>query len=246
MSPIKQRIYLDGSWTAREEEAGLYLRSFSKVVPYPNLKATKRVRAYDLASQPVSSQSPNPDWSRGILMSKDADGIYTVEDLVSARDRPHVIEKLILDTARKDKEIFGNVVVAYPCDPGQSGIARAADMKRMLAEIGVECKIIRPQKSKRVRFLPASAIAEAGYLSVVKADWNEEFYKELEEFTGLKRHERDDIVDCVSDAVLCLNQTTVLPTFTLPDLSGPSNTFSVQVPSSGLALPHSGLSLPRH
>lgn len=217
---IKRRIYLDGSWTAREEEAGLYNRTWSKVVPYPNIKAQRRVRAWDLASQPVSTQTPNPDWTRGLLMSRDDSGIYTAEDLVSVRDRPHVVEELIYDTARRDKELYGSVTVVYPCDPGQAGVARANDIKRKLAEMGVNCRIVRPQASKRTRFLPFSAIAEAGYIQVVKGDWNEVFFTELEEFTGLRAKERDDICDTCSDAVLALNKEITLPLFSLPDLSG--------------------------
>ena len=225
---IKRRIFLDGSWTAREEEAGLYNRTWSKVVPYPNMKAKRRVRAYDLASQPVSSQSPNPDWTRGTLISKDDEGIYTVEDVVSARDRPHVITQLILDTARRDKEMYGNIIVSIPLDPGAAGASVGAELRRKLAEIGVVCKLTRPNKSKRTRFLPASAIAESGYLNVVKADWNEEFYCELEEFTGLKPRERDDIVDTVSDCILVLNQELVLPSFSLPTFESSSQSFGLQ------------------
>jgi predicted phage terminase large subunit-like protein len=217
MPEVRRRIYLDGSWTAREEEAGLYLRSWSKVVPFAPPSVKKRVRAYDLASQPVSTQSPNPDWSRGILVSKGYDNKYTVEDLVSLRDRPLVVENLILDTARRDGP---SVIVVYPIDPGQAGVARASEMKMKLAEMGVRCILIRPSQAKRVRFLPASAIAEAGYVDVVRADWNDEFFDELEEFTGLKRGERDDICDAFGDAIRALNQGIELPDFTLPDLSG--------------------------
>lgn len=217
---ISRRIYLDGSWLAREEEAGLYKRTWSKIVPFPNLRARRRVRAWDLASQPVSTQSPNPDFTRGTLISKDQDNTYTIEDLVSVRDRPHVVEKLILDTAERDGP---SVIVTYPCDPGQSGVARANEMRRKLAEKGIQCRIVRPHKSKRTRFLAFSAIAESGYTSVVKSDWNEEFFNELEAFTGLNKRERDDIVDTCSDAILILNQDYEVPMFDLPtDLAAPS------------------------
>ena len=217
---IKRRIFLDGSWTAREEEAGLILRSMFNMVEHPNINARKRVRSFDLASQPVSTQSPNPDWTRGVLISKDDRGIYTVEDIVSLRDRPHIVEQLIYDCAEDDPS---GTVTTYPIDPGQAGIARAADMKRHLAEKGKSCKIIRPNKSKRTRFLAFSAIAEAGYVNVVRADWNEEFFNELEEFTGLKTRERDDMVDCCSDAVLALNQSTELPEFSLSSIDTTSS-----------------------
>ena len=243
---IKKRIFLHGSWFAREEEAGLFLRSMISRVDYPNLKATKRVRCWDLASQPVSTQSPNPDWTRGVLASKDKDSIYTIEDAVSVRDRPHIVEKLILDTARQDREKYGEVTYGYPVDPGQAGIARANEMKRKLAEIGVSCRLIRPNKSKRTRFLPFSAIAEAGFVSVVMDDWNDEFFNELEEFTGLRSHERDDFVDCCSDTVFLLNQTYELPSMNLSDvpLSSSSSTFGFNGVSTSDLNFHSNSSIP--
>lgn len=225
---IKRRIFLDGSWTAREEEAGLYLRSMSKIVPYPNMKAKVRCRSWDQASTPVSSASPNPDWTRGVLISKDDLGVYTIEDVASVRDRPHVVENLIYSTAKLDRDLFGRVIYTIAIDPGASGVARANDIKRKLAELGIECMLIRPSQAKRVRFLPFSAVAEAGFTHVVRADWNEEFFNELEEFSGLKRHERDDMVDCCSDAMIALNKSLVLPSFQLPTLEAPPQQFGIQ------------------
>jgi predicted phage terminase large subunit-like protein len=213
---IKRRIFLDGSWTAREEEAGLFRRDWVKIIDKPNMRAKKRVCAWDFASTPVSSASPNPDWTRGVLISKDDLGVYTVEDVFSIRDRPHVVEELVYSTAQDNP----TVTFSIPIDPGASGTAQAKAMQRKLGEKGVVCKLLRPTKSKRTRFLPFSAIAEAGYLQVVRADWNEEFFNELEEFTGLKPKERDDQADASSDAVYWLNQGLELPTsFILPDFT---------------------------
>lgn len=209
---IKKRIYYDGSWTAREEEAGLYRREWSRMVEVPVYNAKRRVISFDQASQPVSTQSPSPDWTRGIVMSKDENGVYTVENMVSVRDRPHVVQQLILDTAKQ----YPGATVVIERDPGSSGVAYCATVKKMLAENGINCKVLTPIKSKRSRFLPFSSIAQAGYVNVVRAEWNEEFFNELEEFTGLKRHERDDICDAVANATTVLAQESTLPEFYLP------------------------------
>lgn len=222
MPDVKRRIYLDGSWTAREEEAGLFKREWVTFVNKPNFKAKKRVFAWDLASSPVSSASPNPDWTRGVLMSKDQYGVYTIEDLISIRDRPHIVEELIYNTAKQNPD----VVFVLPIDPGQAGVAYANSIKKNLAEIGVECRLVKPTKAKRLRFLPFSSIAEAGFVHIVQDDWTETVLVELEEFTGLKKRERDDICDCVSDAVYVLNKTIDIPEFSLPDMTT-SNPFSI-------------------
>ena len=218
MPEIKRRIFLDGSWTAREEEAGYFKREFCKVVPHPNLRAVKRVRAWDLASLPVSSASPSPDWTRGTLVSKDKQGFYTVEDIQSLRDRPHEVEKLIYRTAEEDPP---GTIYVLPVDPGQAGIAYANVIKVKLAEMGIMCRLVKTNKSKLTRFLPFSSLAEAGFIQFVKADWLEEAFTELENFNGEKNNGKDDICDTVSDAILVLNQDVALPSFSLPSVITP-------------------------
>lgn len=243
LPPIKKKIFLDGSWFCREEEAGYYKRHFSEIIQVAPYKPLARCRSWDTASSPVSSATPDPDWTRGVLMSKDKDGYITLEDVASLRDRPHKVEELILEYAKYDPP---GTFVALNVDPGSAGLAYVDHLRKRIAELGVYCKVIRSNKNKLQRFLPFSAIAEAGYTRVVEADWNEEWFEEAERFNGKKNNGHDDLCDCVSLGVEALNTAKQLPTFILPDLSGPSNAFSVQVPSSGLALPHSGLSLPRH
>lgn len=237
MSDIKKRIYLDGSWTAREEEAGYFKRAFCKVVAYPNPIATRRVRSWDLSASPPSSASPSPDWTRGVLVSKDKDSIYTVEDMKSMRDRPYEVEQLIYRTARSDPP---GTMVSIPVDPGQAGIAYANSIKVKLAEMGINCRLVKTNKSKLTRFMPFSAISEAGHVNFVKSDWLDEMFEELERFDGTRNCGKDDICDCLSDAVLVLNQGTEIPSFSLPDLStAPAHNFN-----SGITLPSSGLTLP--
>lgn len=237
MSTIKKRIYLDGSWTAREEEAGYFKREFCKVVAFPNYAANRRVRSWDLSACAVSSANPSPDWTRGVLVSKDRTSIYTVEDMESMRDRPHEVEQLIYRTARADPP---GTIVTIPVDPGQAGIAYANALKVKLSEMGVVCRLVKTNNGKLTRFLPFSAISEAGHVNFVDKDYLDEMFEELERFDGTRKCGKDDICDSLSDAILVLNQGIEIPSFSLPDLSS-SPTFNFQ---SGLTIPQSGLSLP--
>jgi len=209
---IKKRIFLDGSWTAREEESGYFKREMVKIVPFPNVLAHKRVRCWDMSAVKPSTASPDPDWTRGVLVSKDRSNVYTVEDIQSLRDRPHEVEKLIYQTAMSDPE---GTIVIIPTDPGQAGIAYSNSIKVKLSEMGFVCKLVRTNKSKLTRFLPFSAIAEAGLVNFVKSEWLDEAFTELENFNGEKNNGHDDICDCLSDAVLVLNQGTEIPDFSL-------------------------------
>ena len=226
----KERL-LDGSWFARMESSGLFKREWCGLVDFPNGRAKQRIRAWDFAFSKPSEQYPNPDWTRGVLVSKDDAKVYTVEDVVSIRDRVHEVEKLVFDTARHDGQ---GVIISIPLDPAAAAGAYAKDLQRKLAEMGFVCRLTKPVKSKITRFAPFSSIAQAGFVNVVKANWNKDFFDELEVFDGDPK-KKDDQVDCCSDCMLLLNKDTVLPIFSLPDMTG-SNPFD-NMPRQTLSMP---------
>lgn len=238
---IRRRIMLDGSWVAKEEEAGYFKREWCDIVPYAPEGRCRRVRVWDQSSTQPSSAVPDPDWTRGTLVSKDSESFYTVEDIRSVRDRPHVVEQLIFETAKTDGS---SVTVVIAVDPGAAGVAYANSLKTRLAEKGFYCRLVKTNKAKLTRFLPFSALSEAGRIRFVKAEWLEECFKELEVFSGARNGFHDDICDTLSDAVLVLNQGQELPTMSLssinisPSTSSPSFLQSYgQNNSVGFSLP---------
>jgi predicted phage terminase large subunit-like protein len=231
----KERL-LDGSWFARQQSSGLFKREWVGLVDHANGRARKRIRAWDFAFSKPSEQYPNPDWSRGILISKDPHNLYTVEDVVSIRDRVHEVEKLVFDTALHDGQ---DVTISIPLDPAAAAGAYAKDLQRKLAEMGFNVRLSKPVKSKITRFAPFSSIAQAGFVNVVKANWNKDFFDELEVFDGDPK-KKDDQVDCCSDAMLLLNKDTQLPVFSLPDFTG-SNPFDGSITGSNIPTFNSSL-----
>lgn len=220
-----KRLYY-GSWFARPLASGNFKREWCPTVNEPNYNAKRRVRAYDVAGSLPSPALPDPDWTRGVLMSKDDSNLYTVEDMVSLRDRFHNVEELILNTAMSDP--IGTTVV-LPCDPNAQAGAWARGMQRKLGELGINCRLVRPVKSKFLRFAPVSTIAQAGFLQICNAEWYQDFVTELENFDPTNRKLHDDIVDSVSDCVYILNNTQALPSFSLPtDLNFGSSPFGLQ------------------
>ena len=214
-----------GSWFARPEAAGLWKREWCPIVQYPNTRARKRVRSWDIAGSLPSPAYPDPDWTRGVLVSKDETGVYTIEDLKSLRDRFQRVEELIFSTAVSDG--IGTVVV-LPADPNAQAGAWARGMQRRLAEMGYTCRLVRPNLSKGVRFAPFSSIAQSGFMYVVDSDWYNDFCVELENFDPGNRKIKDDIVDACSDAIFILNKDTTLPNFSLPSLGNSSSNFGLQ------------------
>lgn len=183
----KERL-LDGSWFARSEASGLFKREWCEEVPYPNGKAKLRVRAWDLAFTKPSEQNKDPDYTRGVLISKDITKVYTVEDVVGCRERVHDVEKLIFKTAIEDGP---GVVISIPQDPNAAAAAYARGLQAKLASMGFVVRLVKPVKSKINRFAPFSSVAQAGFVRIVKADWNKDFYDELEIFDGGKKNKDD-------------------------------------------------------
>lgn len=233
---VEMERLLLGSWFARAESSGLFKRDWVTLVEHPNGRAKQRVRAWDFAFSKPSEQYPNPDWTRGVLMSKDSTNVYTIEDVVGLRDRVHEVEKLIFNTAIRDGS---DVVISIPQDPNAAAAAYARDLQRKLAEMGFSCKLQKPVKSKVTRFAPFSSVSQAGFVNVVEAPWNKEFFDELEIFDGSGK-QKDDQVDCISDCFMLLNREVALPVFSMPDLSQ-TPSFNL---SSGVTLPNSGMTIP--
>lgn len=220
---VEMERLLLGSWFARLESAGNWKREWCSIVDTPNLSAIKRVRAYDFAFTKPSEVYPYPDWTRGVLLSKDKSGVYTVEDLVSMRDRVHEVEKLVFATAERDGR---DVIISIPVDPNAQAAAYAKDLQRRLAERGFTVKLSKPVKSKLTRFAPFASVSQAGFVNVTKDLWNQEFFEELEIFSGNGKT-KDDICDAISDAFTVLNRSIELPSMVMPNIqvSGPLPSF---------------------
>lgn len=224
---VEQEIFLLGSWTAKDTGALLFSRDWCELVDEVPTDVVKRVRAWDFAAtEPsVSGSNSNPDWTAGVLMSKDRQGRYYIEDVTRFRYRTDRVLKEVVETALKDG--VNEVDCCIPTDIGASGKIAAQYYLKVLAENGVyaRTKVVTGHTSKMTRFRPLCALAESGNLSVLKADWNDDFFNELENFKDDKRTQRffkDDMVDSAADAFSYLARTNTLPTFSLPTLTKPS------------------------
>jgi predicted phage terminase large subunit-like protein len=202
----------------------MWKREWTTLVSHPNGRTTKRIRSWDLAFTRPSEQNTNPDWTRGVLISKDKTGVYTVEDMVGIRDRVHEVEKLIFETAIRDGQ---DVTISIPQDPNAAAGAYARDLQRKLADMGFTVKLVRPVKSKLTRFAPFASVTQAGFVNVVEGDWNKGFFEELENFDGDGK-KKDDQVDVCSDAFWCLNRELELPFLALPTDLVRSDSFGFQ------------------
>jgi predicted phage terminase large subunit-like protein len=159
----------------------------------------RRVRKWDLAGT-VPKIGSDPDWTVGLLMSKDKVGIHYIEDIVRFRGSPRDVEQSIINTAAQDGT---RTTVGLAQDPGQAGKFQVEHLIRNLA--GFTVRSAPETGSKEIRAMPLSAQAEAGNVKLVKAPWNEAFLNELSMFPNATH---DDQVDAASGAFEVLTNGT--------------------------------------
>lgn len=218
---VEKARLLEGNWDVTEESAGYWKREWCDIVDMPPLSVVRRCRAWDIAGTLPSDLNPRPDWTAGVLMSKDKYGNYYIEDLVHFQARHGEVFQRMVETAKMDGD---EVLISVPQDPSAAGKQYAMTMVRDLAEHGFYAKCKATNKSKITRFAPFCAASETKSIKVVRGDWNEKFFQELEQFDGSRRN-HDDMVDACSDAFIMLASTISIPTFSPPDLSK-SNQFN--------------------
>lgn len=190
------------------------------MVDYPPTNAISRVRAWDFASE-EKTKTNNPDWTVGVKMSKDKFGTYYIEDVVRFQARTDKVLKAVVETAMSDGT--DDCLVHIPTDPAAAGKTAVKHYLTVLAEHGIyaRTKLANGHTSKLTAFKPFCALAESGSVKVVKGDWNDAFFQELETFTGdkaIQRTRKDDQVDATSACFAVLARQVTNPVFNLNPL----------------------------
>jgi predicted phage terminase large subunit-like protein len=142
----------------------------------------------------------DPDATIGLLLSKDAQGIYYIEDVRKMFASPHTVERAMTTCAQQDGR---RTKVAFMQDPGSAGVAEAQSTARALD--GFNVRFATASGDKETRAKPVSAQAEAGNVKIVRGLWNDEFLRVLENFPAGKH---DDEVDGLSGAYETVGTTS--------------------------------------
>lgn len=196
LSKVDRERLLDGNWNVKASAGNFFQKQWFEVIDQIPGGWTHCVRYWDRAATKPSDTNKDPDWTRGLKMYKYPNGLWVVADLRSLRDTPLKVEAMIKTTASHDGR---RVTVIGEQDPGSAGVSDAQNFVRMLA--GYAVKVRKPTKDKATRAKPVSAQSEAGNIKVMRAEWNEEFFAELENFSDdPSEYKHDDIVDVLSGA----------------------------------------------
>ena len=193
------RLRLEGgNWDVREKAGELFQEQWFPIVDAIPGGWVRCIRFWDRAATKPSEGNKDPDWTRGLKMYQYANGIYLVADLKSMQDTPGKVEQLIKNVASHDG--YGVRVVSQQ-DPGSAGVMEKDYFIKSLA--GYDVDTMLTSKDKITRAKPVSAQAEVGNIWVLRADWNKDFFAELEDFPD---GPHDDIVDVLSGAFNELTQ----------------------------------------
>lgn len=152
---------------------------------------SQRVRYWDKAG------TLNGDYTCGVLMSTDSNGVFYVEDVVRGQWSALERENIIRQTAEMDRAKYGdgNVTIWQEQEPGSGGLESAQATTRNLA--GHNVRTERVTGDKETRAMPFAAQCEALNVKLVAGDWNAAYLNEL---TSFPYGAHDDQVDSSSGA----------------------------------------------
>jgi predicted phage terminase large subunit-like protein len=171
---------------------GLFKRDWFQVVPLPSTGWAQRVRYWDLAS------ALEGDFTVGVLMSRDEEGKFYVEDVRRGQWDPSRRDEIILRTAKDDGHA---VQVILEQEPGSAGVSVTTYLARKLAGFSVSKD--RPTGDKVVRAQPLASQCGVFNVALVSGGWNEAFIDELSVFPNGRY---DDQVDAASGALSWLTR----------------------------------------
>jgi predicted phage terminase large subunit-like protein len=196
--------------TPRAPEGNRFKRAWLPIVETGPTGPVHRVRYWDLAGTEGGG-----DYTAGVLLARDREGIFYVEDVVrgqwSSGRRNDVIRRTA--TEDRDRDRNGCVRIWLEQEPGSSGEEVVQALIRSLA--GHSVYPDRVTGDKAVRAEPFAAQAEAGNVRVVRGPWNEAY---IDELTTFPNGAHDDQVDGSSGAFNHLPRgVPCRPTETSPD-----------------------------
>lgn len=151
-------------------------------------------RAWDLAATDETEKG-DADYTSGVLIGKRKSGRFVVLNVINQRIKAGEVLNLIKHTAVMDRSLYGNIVTRIPQDPGAAGKIVADTYVKQLA--GFNVKVVPVSGSKMDRATPFAAQWQNGNVDILIANWNEEYFNQLESFPQSKH---DDMVDASSDA----------------------------------------------
>ena len=201
--PKVERERAFGNWVIRATSGTVFDRAAFVVVPAAPAAAVARARYWDKAGTEAGG-----DWTAGVLMSRTAAGLWTVEHVERGRWSADRRNNVIRQHAAGDGV---GTWIYLEQEPGSGGKESAEISVRDLAGYVVQAD--RPTGDPYARAQPYAAQVEAGNVRIVDGPWVEAFLREHHDFPD---GAHDDQVTAASGA---FNKLALAAGFGAPSLS---------------------------
>lgn len=198
---VERERLLSGNWKIKRASGAYFSRARVNVLPEPPDDVARCVRAWDLAAGEERAGG-DAAYTAGVLLGKRRGGRYVVLDVINRRMSASDVRACVLATAAADRARYRNVRVRLNQDPGQAGKDQAEQYLKLLG--GYAVSIVRETGSKTARAEPLSAQWQGlagsarGNVDVVAADWNADYFAQLESFPDSRYK---DMVDASATAL---------------------------------------------
>lgn len=198
MTEVDMERLLYGNWKIKAQAGKYFKRTQIPLDGYYQQLPDDVVywcRAWDLAATD-EDENGDADYTSGVLIGRRKNGRYIIADVINKQINAGEVESLIRMTAISDRKKYGfNYKVRIPQDPGAAGKIVAKQYLNGLSGFNVKAEPV--SGSKELRATPLAIQWQNGFVDVLIAEWNEEYFSQLESFPESKH---DDMVDASSDA----------------------------------------------
>jgi predicted phage terminase large subunit-like protein len=207
MHPTHWRRLLHGDWSVANPGTMFQPRQWYADMPEcmidsaPALGVQARVRYWDFAASEPSTENPDPDWTCGARMSRltGSKGIFVIEHVLRMRRTTGTIERVVHDTALADPK---RTRFWMEQEPGALAKQSVYHYHHDVMPLGMPMRGNHVSKSKAERARPLAGAMEQGRVHVVRGEWTETLFDEMEAFSEDAAHSgaHDDQVDACSGA----------------------------------------------
>lgn len=176
MPMIDRLALLEGCHHVRPAQGLFFRREWFPVIPLLPPTRMRTIRYWDLGAT-AKTEFNDPDFTAGVKMTVDPDGVYYIPNVVKFREGPAQVEKRMLTVASQDGrtcEIHINL------DPGQAGVAQQYHLLRLLD--GYSVTFHRETGDQLVRCKPLSSRVENGFVKLIQGPWVDDYLADMEEF----------------------------------------------------------------
>lgn len=179
LDPVQRAQFLSGNWMLTAKPGDYFSRAFMPAIATAPALAFCRLRYWDRAGTEQSRARSGTAWTAGVRLALLTTGLIVVEHVHRGQWDPGRVDQEIVATADADPP---GTLLVIERDGGQAGVAQAYYDSRMLA--GRDFLHVPPFKDKVTRMRPWSAQARAGNVALIKAPWNEAYWREHEGCPG--------------------------------------------------------------